>query len=431
MSTALIDLDQRMPILDGMRYFYSRTDACNYMPTMKITMKDPVELPFLQAAAEVAMARYRHTRLVVVRDEEKFYLADNRNKPKVHVWDGKRRVAGTEENNGHLTWIGVNGSEIIIDFFHGIADLHGMLPFAALMLQEYCHLCYGEAAVPEEDKFAPTEEVEKNESRDSFSFVDADLIPKGRRKPRPDAFQLTDDQMEAGYECYAYSLKVDAQQFDDYMRRHGSSRTAVMALFMNQVIAERNNLGDTPVISGVGADVRKIYGAETTLRDCTDMLPVWYHQEIRDLPWDEQLKRSRTMIVDAMEPEPRLTFAADSIRNNQLLDKRIPTLEGKQALSLRANMTTLFFTYGLSNIGKVSFGDAADAHIASVDTAMSANTFPIMMEVLQYKNEYHITYCTRLHNDPYLKKFHQKFLEEGIPCTCEKQDNYLETLAVF
>ena len=132
-----------------------------------------------------------------------------------------------------------------------------------------------------------------------------------------------------------------------------------------------------------------------------------------------------------MEPEQRLIFAVDSLRNNQILEKRVPALAGKQMLTLRVNAAAQYFTYGLSNIGNLSFGDALDSHIVSVDTAMAANSFPIMIEVVQYKNEYHIGYCTRLHNDPYLKKFHQKFLDEGIPCTCEKKENYLETLVVF
>ena len=114
-----------------------------------------------------------------------------------------------------------------------------------------------------------------------------------------------------------------------------------------------------------------------------------------------------------------------------MLNKRIPTLEGKQALSQRAITASMYYTYGLSLMGKISFGDALDSHIVSLDATMLPNAFPIMMVIGQFKNEYLINYSSRFHNDPYLKKFQEKFLEEGISYTCKKMRNHQETLAIF
>ena len=88
-------------------------------------------------------------------------------------------------------------------------------------------------------------------------------------------------------------------------------------------------------------------------------------------------------------------------------------------------------TYNISNVGKVSFGEELDAYVECVKSVMGANSTPIIIEIVQYKQTYNIVYCTRLKNDPYINTFIQTFLQAGIPCTYEKSKDFSEALVVF
>lgn len=67
MINSLPNNNEIIPILDGMRYFYSKTEDCNFVPCLEITMIGPINLSQLQIAAERAMNRYRLFRLILKR----------------------------------------------------------------------------------------------------------------------------------------------------------------------------------------------------------------------------------------------------------------------------------------------------------------------------------------------------------------------------
>lgn len=428
MINSLPNNNEIIPILDGMRYFYSKTEDCNFVPRLEITMIGPINLSQLQIAAERAMNRYRLFRLIIKKDEHHYYLTDSSMCPVVHVDKGERHIIGTEENNGHLTWIGARDRTIIVEFFHGIADVHGVLPVVKFLLQCYCDSVYGTEFVG--DSF-DTLTTDPEDCMDSMSFVD-EKQQCPIRKNTPVAFQLPEERLEHRERCLVYALTVDADQFDAYMRRNRSSRTAVFALFMNRAIASVHTERESKIVAGIAADVRNIYGAEKTLRDCTDMVSVWFDSDIEAMPIQEQLQHSRQMIIDSMQPEIRLAYAAETKRNNVLLDERIPLLENKKIFCQRIHKySNINYTYNISNVGHVSFGEEVDTYIDRVESIMCANGRPIIIEILQYEKNYNVVYCSRIQNDPYIHKFHQLFMQEGIPCTCEKREDLIETLAVF
>lgn len=421
-----------IPVLDGMRYFYSKTDECNFFPRLEITMTEPVNLDALQIAAERTMARYRVFRLVPVHDQQRFYLVDNKKKPIVHVYDGQRRTVGAQENNGHLTWIGADNCKIIFEFFHGVSDIHGAIPFMKMLLQEYCGVKYENGDTSADNGFESELISDEEECRDSLQFIDENQKSVAEKRIRGRAYQLTDEQLELGPVCFSYELDVDAEKFDAYMRKHESSRTAVFALWMSRAIADSTALGEAQVVAGVAADVRKIYGVEGTMRDCTDILAIPFTQEIREMPVSAQLKCFREMIFEDMEPKKRLAVAAEIKKNNVMMEKRMPSFEGKKAFCEKVHQYSYAnYTYNISNVGKVSFGEETDRYVVSVKSAMCANTFPIILEIVQFGQKYHIVYCTRLKNDPYVRRFQQSFVEQGIPCTCEMREDHVEPYAVF
>lgn len=423
------DNGNHIPILDGIRYFYSKIENCNFVPRLEITMTDPVILPFLQTAAEKAMDKYRIFRCVVKSNEYEYYLTDNNRQPVVHVDDETRHTIGTEDNNGHIIWIGINDRIIVIEFFHGLSDMHGTLPFAESLLLHYCQLRYGTNM--EDTASYNRLQAHVSEYMDSMTYVDeSQKYPVPKRKPT--AFQLPEERMDDANACARYSLTVDAPAFDAFMRQNRSSRTSVFTVFMNHAIASVHPDYDFPIIAGVAVDIRKILGAENSLRDCTDTIYLPFDRDLAVLPVDQQLQTVRQMIVDGMEPATRLANAVSTKLNNTRLTKMFPLLEEKIRFCRRLHQYShLNLTYTISNVGLVDFADALDPYIACVHSVMGASTCPIIIEVVQYKQQYHITYCSRLKNDPYIHAFQQCFLQTGIPCQCKQHKDFYEALAIF
>lgn len=426
MGNAFYPCKDQIPLIEGMRYFYSRTDECSFYPRLEITMADAVDLTMLQPAAETAMARFRVFSLIPVHDGERYFLADNPRKPVVHLSDGTRHTAGTEENNGHLTWIGARDNRIIVEFFHGVSDVHGALPFVQTLLQAYCHLRYGESApvLSEPDDAA--------ECIEGLALIDESLYPAPKRQPMSMAFQLPGDQLPPGPECHVYSLQVNADAFDRYMRRHASSRTALFALLFSRAVVGMHPQEDAPIVTAAAADMRRIYGAEASQRDCTDTLPLRYDAQMQAAPPDDQPALMRLQIAEAMQPDKRLAAAAEIKRSNALMNKRTPSIEAKKLFCRRIHQYAYAgYTCSISSIGRVSFGEETDRHVTAIDSLVCASSYPVILEILQYGGQYRISYCTRLRDDPYVKGFQQQLLEAGIPCTCVQRENYVETLAVF
>lgn len=422
-------VNEKIPILDGMRCFYSRTANCNFVPRLEITMSDTVVHPYLQSAAEIAMSRYRVFRLVVKNDEYGYYLVDNNKPPIVHIDNGMRHVIGTEENNDHLTWIGINGNTIIIEFFHGVSDIHGALPFIELLLRCYCSMRYNIKL--ESLPFYSTATEDESECSDSLSFVN-NTYTSLSFPATSIAYQFPEKQLDDKNTSASYSLKIDALAFESFMRYNHSSRSAVLAVLMSRTIASVHPNYKKPIIVGIGADVRSIYGAEKTLRDCTDTLSIYFDETIKAMPLNQQLQTFRQQIVDNMQPSIRLAHASSIKINNALIEKKCPLLKDKLRFCKRMHQYAyLNRTYGISNVGHVSFGEELDFYIECFESIMGANILPIVMEIVKYKEKYNIVYCTRLENDPYVYELQQSLIQLGIPCTCEKRRDFSEALTTF
>lgn len=429
MSSSLIKVTERIPILDGMRYFYSKTETCNFVPRMEITMADPVILPLLQLAAEKSLDRYRVFRLVVKSDDAQHFLVYNERPPIVHIDNNERHIIGCDENNGHLIWIGASDKTIIFDFFHGISDGHGALPFVSFLLRYYCNLRYGSNVA-----FDTADDImlkASTECMESLSFLDK-LHEYPQAQSTPTAFQLPEEQMDNGYTCSKYSLTVDAAAFDNYMRKNRSSRTSVFILFMNHAIASIHPQFNPQIVAGVGADVRHIYAAEKTMRDCSDLLSICYDHAIESMPITEQLQLIRQMIIDSMHPDVRLANAFNTKLKNTYVAEKFPLLKDKIRFCQRMHQYGKYrYTYNISCVGRISFGSDIDTYVDGIEWGLSANTLPVSIVIIQYKEAYHIVYYTHLKSDPYVHKLQEQFLQAGIPCTCKKQQDFEETLAIF
>lgn len=397
-----------------------------------IKLKDEVDKACLEYAAEIAMRRHRVFSFVVVSDEKRFYLKTNDKKPVVHFDDGSRYTVGTEENNGHLTRIGYNGNRISVEAFHGVSDGMGIIAFNKTLLYYYCLGKYGMTEPAPSDILLEETPVDPREYADSLLFIPQEEAFSDKKYEYAGAFQIPDSQMESEYECKYYEFQISAEEFESFMRKNSSSRSAVFAWFMNRAIAEQNDTKDEPIVAALAVNARKAYGAEKTTQCCVATIPLWYDREIGDLSIEDQLKATRQMIVDGTQTNNIIASAQRTKKFNETLEERFPTLEEKKAFARKINKEGgVKYTYGISYIGEMKYGSGIDEHVEKSYAVLCANTIPIILEIAKCGSYYHISYCTHLEDDPYVLRLRDMFRAEGIPCTCEQKENFAETYVLF
>ena len=138
------------------------------------------------------------------------------------------------------------------------------------------------------------------------------------------------------------------------------------------------------------------------------------------------------MVSEGVKKECVLWGAQKKRLFNQNLEANYPTLEEKRAHCRRlTDSSSDRYTYGLSYLGNISFGEFADAYVRDVRLMLCANTVPLILEILKWKGKYTISYNTHLEEDRYLKELIAMFQEAGITCNCIKQEMFEEALADF
>lgn len=426
----LFDENGHMKIYEGMR-FYKKTEEQNNMVRLWLKLKETVNEDSLSYAAVKTMERHRTFRLVVKNDGKCYYLEDNQREPVVHKNDSSRYVVGTADNNGHLTRIGYGEDTITIDFFHGTSDGIGVYNFARTLLYFYFkHL----GKITEEVSNVVTEATleDSREYADCFLFVEPQKVNATKKYEYERAFQLPDKRMDCPYECNYSKIKVNALEFESFMRSNGSSRSGVFAYFINTAIAKVNPDFADPVVCALAVNARGAYGAEITNRCCVATVPVWYDHEIQNLPLGEALKKSRLMIVDGATKDNVTAAALGNIKFNQSLEERFSTLAEKRAFACEVNKRGgVKYTYGLSYVGEFSVCPEIDKYIEEVHTVLCANTIPLIVEITKFAGYYNLSYCSHFENDLYMDEFLNELKKSGISYTVEKVDNFKEPLAVF
>ena len=424
------DSQGRMRILDGMRY-YKKTNEQNNAPRLAIKLKEAVDEKCLEYAANIAMKRHKVFSMQVVGDEKRYYLELVNKKVAVQRdVEGERVVIG--KNNNALTRIGYNEDEICIDFFHGISDGVGVLAFAKTLLFYYFKEKYGEEPEGCEGVILEDTPEDPREIADKLLFAEGEEVVFNRKYQYDKAYQIKDEQMASAIECKYYEMRINAAEFENFMRENSTSRAAMFSLFMNRVIAEHNGIFEEPVVAALAVNARPALGAEKTEQCCVETIPLWYDSAIHEMSLREQLIATREMLVEGMNADAIVASAQRTRKFNENMELKFDTLDEKREYAAMVNKAGgIKYTYGISYVGAVQYGNGIDKHVEKSYTKLCANTIPIIIEIVKCDEYYHISYCTHLEDDPYVMKLKNEYEKAGITCTVEQKSNYVEPLVIF
>ena len=122
-------------VFQGIMYYFRREKVC---PRYQFTLKDPVDPALLQQALDAALEAAPY-----YREKRKAFLEPNSEPCLVYPDSLMREMP--EQTNGYFFAVHCAQNTVYFDWFHFIADGHGVSPFLTRILELYCNLRYGTA----------------------------------------------------------------------------------------------------------------------------------------------------------------------------------------------------------------------------------------------------------------------------------------------
>ena len=127
-------------VFQGIMYYFRREKVC---PRYQFTLKDPVDPALLQQVLDAALDAAPSYRVRLVWEKRDAFLEPN--PEPCLVRQGSTQPEMPEETNGYFFAVSCEGNTVYFDWFHFIADGHGVSPFLTRILELYCNLRYGTA----------------------------------------------------------------------------------------------------------------------------------------------------------------------------------------------------------------------------------------------------------------------------------------------
>ena len=127
-------------VFQGIMYYFRREKVC---PRYQFALKDPVDPALLQQALDAALEAAPYYRVRLVWEKRKAFLEPNPEPCLVYPDSVMREMP--EQTNGYFFAVHCAQNTVYFDWFHFIADGHGVSPFLTRILELYCNLRYGTA----------------------------------------------------------------------------------------------------------------------------------------------------------------------------------------------------------------------------------------------------------------------------------------------
>ena len=127
-------------VFQGIMYYFRREKVC---PRYQFTLKDPVNPALLQQALDAALEAAPYYRVQLVWEKRRAFLEPNSEPCLVYPDSVMREMP--EQTNGYFFAVLWQENVVYFDWFHFIADGHGVSPFLTKILEQYCNLRYGTA----------------------------------------------------------------------------------------------------------------------------------------------------------------------------------------------------------------------------------------------------------------------------------------------
>ena len=235
-------------IFQGTMYFFRREKIlCRY----QFALQDAVEPALLQRALDAALAAVPYYRVQLVQEKRESFLEPNPNPCLVYPGSAQRDIP--EQTNGYLFSVSCEGDTVYFDWYHFLADGHGVSPFLTRILEQYCNLRYGTAFANTPIVCSPAYDIEAMMAKYPAPTADESTLQR-------DVVQTCEGRIRRT------RVRLTKQSLVERAVENGVKPfTALVGLLS---LALRGYLGKDEILYSYSADTRREAGAPDALYNC-------------------------------------------------------------------------------------------------------------------------------------------------------------------
>lgn len=390
--------------------------------TVRVTIKmcDAIDQAMMQEALAATQKRYPYfsVRFYITNgdDGREYFALEDNPQPWVMQPTSKPVCLMGPESNYHLLAFACWDDSFAIDFFHGLTDGAGAYHVLRTLTYEYCRRRY-DSQLSREGVRVAGDDISPEEWTDPGSLPRPENLKPipVPAMPRPlnlvkEAAVPHSDGVESVF------IQIDEKQVMEYVTAHGTTPATLLSLLLARAVGRLHpDGGDAAPSVSLAINQRPALGTPQACQALMFGIVLTLSSEVRRMPFDEQLKAFRSMIVTQLNPDNVLAdFYGFKERMDQL--EMIPTIAARrQALTALVEFPDLMGTCGLSYVGKANFG-ASERYVREMFTEVSS-PFEILLEVSAISGKFDITVLYHFATDAYLDAFIDEARQIGVCAT--------------
>ena len=396
--------------------FYICSEQMPFTCRLSYTMTDPVSEASLRFAADMAMRRFPHFGMRVVREGEEYVTVPNPLPLVVYRDDAVIHPLGSDAVNGHVLAIGYHDCTVDFLFSHCITDGGGFVMFIKTFM--YYYLC---------DRTGTTLD------HAGIELVDSPIYPDEVGNPFPEEqmnsavplyikkcgpyFRLRDGGYVTDHKQTIYRFCVPEKAMMAFSFDHDGSPNALLSVLMTRAIQEVHPEEHRSIVCAISFNYRSCIGNRHNYRLLSSTLLMEYPESTRQDDIMKLCTCTRGMITLQSQPENALYLAKQRKALVESLED-IPTLEERcRVMGARALEDANSNTFSISYVGKTE-RDSIAPYIRSIYNITDGSTYEnAFMEVTAVDGNFCIALLQGFSSDVYYRALLRQFDACGIPYT--------------
>lgn len=296
-------------VFQGIMYYFRREKVC---PRYQFTLKDPVDPALLQQALDAALEAAPYYRVRLVWEKRKAFLEPNAEPCLVYPDSVMREMP--EQTNGYFFAVHCAQNVVYFDWFHFIADGHGVSPFLTRILELYCNLRYGTAFANPPILCSPAYDIAKLVEQYPLQVMDETTMQR-------EVVDTCEEPM--------HRIRIRFAKKDLVAKGVQNGVKPFCALMGLLCIALGEYLGKDTIQYSYSADTRDAMGAADALYNCVCSFQdgVTLHEGVR---LEEFVQQMDSAVKDSLTAERKRRKMADQMGWVYKVDQQKAPLRIKQ-----------------------------------------------------------------------------------------------------
>ena len=389
-----MDAEQRS-VFQGIVYYYRENMVnCRY----QVTLKDAVDGALLQQALDAARAKAPYYFQKPVWEKKLLHLEPSDAPCPVRQGSAKPEFP---DENGFTVALSYEGKVVYFDWFHFIADGHGVSPFLTRILELYCNLRYGTAFANPPIPCSPAYDIAKLVEQYPLQVMDETTMQR-------EVVETCEEPM--------HRIRIRFAKKDLVAKGVQNGVKPFCALMGLLCIALGEYLGKDTIQYSYSADTRDAMGAPNARYNCVCSFQdgVTLHEGVR---LEEFVQKMDAAVKASLTPERKRRRMADQMGWVYKVDQQKAPLRIKQRVFQMGEYISGFpADFWVSYIGSplLPYSPELEAYLTDFQTWVLPDGASLAMEVTSLHGV--LTCCieNKVDKPGYLEALRDVMEQEGI-----------------